>query len=372
MVNLYTKLRQIVEPTEAVARESQTISEVMGLMRRYGIYEIPVLYRRRPVGMVTYDVLSKRRRIPLTARVRNIMVPCPSLAWDSPLHRAMSLMVTTGHKAVAVTDLRGMFRGIVTRVGTLKAVLDSQELCRVRISEVQSQEGIPSVNEDTYLSEARHMMRSIDERSIPVMDRRGNAVGTVHMSDIVEMWLRQDRAKLVPGDKVMPRFRVRDVMRGTVPVAAPDDTLCDAISEMLEAETTYVLVVRDGRPERLISAWDMVEHLLSTLRGRKGVHIEITGLEEDVAVYDGIYWYLQKFLKKNARLCTPQNIKIHVKEVWKSKGPVRYELSIRLKTARKVFSTQSEHWDLFYALDLALGTAEKLLRKEKERTKKRK
>ena len=111
-----------------------------------------------------------------------------------------------------------------------------------------SGENIQSARADLDLLSARHLIDSHGIRHLVVVDNVGKTIGIVSDTDF----------RLFLGSNVFRNLQTLDtVMDRHMPHLAPEALLEEAICRMLEQETDYVIVTRNGIPLVIITERDM-------------------------------------------------------------------------------------------------------------------
>ena len=367
------RVKDIMKKTKLVAKKDQRLSEVLGKMKKHGIHEMPVVEKGRLMGFVDLDQLIRSRKVPMTTMVGNILTPNPSISPSDNLPKVAKDMISSDSKAMPVT-VKERFQGIVSRTDIIAQIPRIDELKGLQPGDVMTPNPT-CVSETDTVDHARKVMRELDERTIPVTDKNGQLIGSVDIMSIMDMLKMQDltkrsRARKAVGGKQRPRPLVRDIMSGTVAAIGQKATLKDIIKIMRTMNSSSVVITEKDSPIGIITQWDLLE-ILASMLPKEGVHIQITGLEhEDATIFDAIYWYVQKFLKKVSKRVRPTMLNIHGIEHMKDGITVRYSFSIKLMTSKKPFMVSREGYDLFEVVDQCLFALERMIEKKAGRRKK--
>jgi CBS domain-containing protein len=367
------RVKDIMKKTKLVAKKDQLLSEVLGKMKKHGIHEMPVVEKGRLMGFVDLDQLIRSRKVPMTTMVGNILTPNPSISPSDNLPKVAKDMISSDSKAMPVT-VKERFQGIVSRTDLIAKIPQIDELKGLQPADVMTP--TPTcVSETDTVDHARKVMRELDERTIPVTDKNGLLIGSVDIMSIMDILKMQDltkrsRARKAVGGKKRPRPLVRDIMSGTVAAIGQKASLKDIIRIMNSMNSSSVVITEKDSPIGIITQWDLLE-VLASMSPKEGVHIQITGLEhEDAAVFDAIYWYVQKFLKKVSKRVQPTMLNIHGIEHMKDGITVRYTFSVKLLTTKKPFMVSREGYDIFKVVDQCLFALERMIEKKAGRRKK--
>lgn len=121
----------------------------------------------------------------------------------------------------------------------------------LRVRDIMTRD-VVSVAEDSSLDSAAWKFASESVTGAPVRDARGNVIGVLSKSDLVDP-LRQ-------GDKDAP---VRDAMTFGVWAVHPDEPAIEAVKLMVEAAVHRVIVVRGpGKLEGIVTSMDVMRVLV--------------------------------------------------------------------------------------------------------------
>ena len=107
------------------------------------------------------------------------------------------------------------------------------------------------------LYEAYNRMIENDIRRLPVVDRRGNLLGVITLSDVIKTAaFTRDSAK-VESDLLANTRTVAAIMTESPITVAPDDTIQDAAEIMLENQVSGLPVVDGARVVGIITESDI-------------------------------------------------------------------------------------------------------------------
>src|SRR5437773_7326653 len=72
-----------------------TIGDALGKMKTHDVHELPVLERRKIVGVVTLRELMRRRKLPPNTQVSTVLQGRPELSPDTVLPEAAANILST-------------------------------------------------------------------------------------------------------------------------------------------------------------------------------------------------------------------------------------------------------------------------------------
>ncbi|MEM3493933.1 MAG: CBS domain-containing protein [Thermoplasmata archaeon] len=359
------KAKDIMTPKVITVEKETTLESALGIMKKYNVHVLPVMEKNKPIGVVTYEEFIKRRQWPMTTKVEAIMLPSPKVSPEATVEEVAEMMHTTGHRAILVVEGNAL-KGIVSRRDLVAAVSEIKDYAELPVSHIMSREPI-CISENETLDRARQLIKSLDETNIPVVDRKGKAVGVIGLKDIANA-LSRDRLKGRRDwlkESPLTTIEVKSIMNPPVTVS-PESNLREAINLMKKNKISSVLVVENSKPVGILTAADVVEFVASTL-SRPTAFVQITGLEEDHDTMEAFDHILTKGLKRIGRFLSPRMLNVHVSTIHKTGEVKYYTTAVRLTTNRGVFYARNSSWDLLECIDTTMRELEKRAKKEKER-----
>ena len=168
-----------------------------------------------------------------------------SIAPETSLKDAARLMSAEKISSLLV-ERDGVSVGIITETNIISA-LHQRYAPETTAADIMSQPLI-TARADLDLLSARHLIDSHGIRHLVVVDNVGKTIGIVSDTDF----------RLFLGSNVFRNLQTLDtVMDRHMPHLAPEALLEEAICRMLEQETDYVIVTRNGMPLGIITERDM-------------------------------------------------------------------------------------------------------------------
>jgi CBS domain-containing protein/ribosome-associated translation inhibitor RaiA len=344
------------------------LSEVLGHMRNNNIHEIPVVTGKKLLGIASYDMLMKRRNIPLTTKVEKIMTLPPRITEEESLPEIAEALMVGGHRALPVTTDDTML-GIVSRTDVVKAMRELDELKGLKVEKIMTPNP-HCIKENASILEARNLMKSLDERSIPVVDDNGRLTGVIGVKDLVDSFTKvKDSQKTRVTRRLKNReldIEVKGIMRRPPISVGKQNDVRKAVDLMVRNEISSVMVAEDGKPIGILTQADLIE-LLASFRESPQLYVQITGLEEDSEFFDVLYSIIRKNMKRISKIENPKILNLHVVQHHHDGLRSKFTLRARMTTDRKMYYTKAFEWDILKALDEVMKQLEKTIKKEKER-----
>jgi CBS domain-containing protein len=345
-----------------------TIGDALGKMKSHDVHELPVLERKKLVGVVTLRELMRRRSLPPETKVSTVLQVPPEITPDTPLPEAAEKMISTGFRAIPVAKGKALV-GIISRSDLIRALVETRALEGMLARDFMSPNPI-AVAEDDTVEHAIQIMRSLGERTVPVVDKHRHLKGVVGMKDIADLFARPkvreqygDRA----GREEKVVLEVKSVMRYPPITVGPDADVHHAAELMAKNHISSIVVTEKDEPVGIITTQDLMQFLAS-LRERDQLFVEISGLEDEPQdAFDEIYDIIQKEMRKIAEFVEPRTLAIHFQKYSPEGDRFKYSLRARFTTARHVYHAHHFDWDLHSAVKGLLEILHKIVQKEKER-----
>ncbi|MEM3341157.1 MAG: CBS domain-containing protein [Thermoplasmata archaeon] len=362
------KAKNIMTKDVVSAERHEKVSEILGRMKTHGIHEIPVIEKNKVLGLVSYSNILKKRQIPVSTAVENIMVRAPKVTEDHNIIDITRLMLDTDFKALPVIDNEDKIVGIVSRIDILKNVLGVKEVCQIPLEQVMMPDPI-TVSEDDDIMLARQKMLELSEQTLPVVDSLGRLSGVISGKDLAAIYTEAKKAGIDLKQKRKINIMVKSFMSRPAVSASSTATVEEAINLMLKHNVSSVIVVKEDKPIGVVTHWDLLE-LLAKEKEQEGVYIQITGMErQDAYETETIYDIIGKYMERINRLERPTHLNLHVSELVQRGGIPKYEIRVKLTTVKKMYFAQYSSWSVFECADEVLNRVERQVKKEVEKKK---
>ncbi len=350
-----------------VSRDEE-LSEVLGKMKTHDVHELPVGEKGKLEGIVTMRELMRRHTLPPTAKVSTVMQQPPKVDPSTPLPELAETLITTGFRALPVVHKKKTV-GMISRTDLVRALHENGALDGLGVREFMTPNP-QCVSEDDTVEHAVHVMQSLGERTIPVVDRNRQLKGALGLKDVVDLFGRPKKRKQL-GDYATEHEKVtvevKSVMRYPPVTIGADGELPRVAERMLRDNVSSVIVTQNDEPVGVVTKLDLM-HFLAGLREREQLFVEIGGLEgEPPETYDLIYDTIQKEIKRIALLVTPRTLSLFVQKYKPDGDNWKYSLRVRLATTHRMYYANHFDWDLHLALKALLETLYRRILKEKDR-----
>ena len=173
--------------------EDDTVSDVLGAMRKSGFQEIPVVSGGNYVGMVKYSTLLRKKSAIPSTKVKAVMTNLPTLTCISGVTEIAEIMVKENCRQLAVLDGKKIV-DVVTRNKIVGIASKMKALKDYKVWEIMTSP-VVTAKETEMLSEAVETMIDLDIRTLPIIDRLGNLSGVLGMKEVIEnSWKAGERS----------------------------------------------------------------------------------------------------------------------------------------------------------------------------------
>ncbi|MBA3044566.1 CBS domain-containing protein [archaeon] len=367
------KVKELMTKNIVATAPEKQVSEILGIMRKHDIHELPVIERNKLVGLVSYNHLIRRRKLALTSHVKSVMVSPPTISQNDSLITISDVLLTNGFRTVPVTEKKKII-GMVSRTDVIRATKMIGEITEMPVGRIMTSNPV-CVRENEGVIKAKDTMRDMGIRTLPVADKNGNIIGAFGLKDI-SSFFEANRNKSsrgeVSGERIPVNIEVKSVMHSPPITVDPKANIGTVIDLMTKHRISSVIVEEKRKPIGIVTQADILG-VLAGLKERKGAYVQITGLEEDPSVYNVMYEIIEKYLKKINKMITPQMLMLHVTTYHPKGKTAKYSVSAKLNTPRKLFVSKSgaqlHQWDLMKSLDEVMSHLERMVRQEKKKEK---
>ena len=379
------------ESVDANARAS----ELDGRFRETGAKAIVVVDDGEYVGLVTPRQLTASHVDPDT-KARSLVWSVARVDATEDVRRVAGLLVGSATKVLPVFE-GGSLVGVVTTEALLDAV--TPFLGVLDVSDVYT-EDLLTVTPETTLGTVVHHFREHRVTHLPVVPDEGpdagEPVGIVSIFDVVDFTTRAEErptggapgAFAAPGggasaggesggrthggfgeraggiDRMLD-LPVRDVMSTPVETGRPDESLDRAVSRMLDAGVSSLVVTENEQAVGIVTTTDVLRALTWTDDRRLPVQITNVDLLDDItreAVADLIEGVASKFADLSV---LEANVFLHEHEE-RLRGTPLIMARIRLFTDKGHFVGTGEGYGASHAIRLAANVLERQLLEGKE------
>ena len=344
------KLETLMETEYKSVDPEMGITDVVALMRAEDLHEIPVTEKKKLAGVISFGSIIRRKNMVAGMKARSVMEPAPPLNLDTATTTLAENFLSTGYRQLPIVRGNSLI-GIVPRANMITIIPKIKELKAIKVKGIMTT-SVKTVSEDEPLQAALEIMRNLEIRTLPVVDKNGLMTGIIGIKDIVNYAWGQQRRETRgerKGEKDPVDMKVRSLAVDAVLTIKPEDDLRTAVNIMQSKKVSALPVVEGDKLVGIITMYDLVQ-LLASFSHRNMVFTQITGLEEeDRYSLDMMDREIQSGLAKVSKIDRPTLFTMHVATHHSSGNNPKYSLHARLYTEHGAYIAHSEDWNLMKA-----------------------
>ena len=372
MPSAWPTASQLMSPDVVTVSEEAPISQAIGLMRSRSFHELPVLRRRKYLGLITFETIARRANLPLSTKVGHLLILPPVVTPSTSYSDLAEQLLASGLRAAPVADAKGSLVGIVSRTDLIREFPRLGAVGSAPVETIQSPAALV-VKETDRCATLFAQIRAIEDHPLPVVDRRGRLVGAVGISDLGRVLWRP-----VTGGKKDARVgrsiyevEVGTLMHSPAVTVERGATAAEAARLMQREKVSSVFVVEESRPVGVVSQADLLGLVVAA--SAKGptrvedVYVQITGLRgsSDPAVLSEIDRLVATGLRHIARQIRPTLLSLHFAPHANHRtGDATVEA--RLHTDRGIFYASHTGWNLLAGLAALMDELLTQIRRSRE------
>lgn len=322
------------------------VRDILSEMKATGYQDIPIMENGEFVGMVSYGTLLKKKGITGDSKIRNLMAGSSTVSPDDTLMDAAEKMVVSNSRQMAVITGSGKKKlaGIISRGDIVSVVSKLRTINEIAVWEIMTAPA-ESVKETDTMADAIELMRSLDIRTVPVLDTDGEVKGMVGMHEVIDNnWTAGYRSLSDIGDQV--KIQVGSVCTNHA-VTVPWDADIESVAEIMTDNRISTLpVLENGELKGVVTQYDILE-VVAACREREMLFVQLSGLSEsDKELTDQIYADIQSEVTKISKVGRPSSLTLHYGKYNDNGGRQKYSVTARLALDSEVFTAKEVGWDL--------------------------
>lgn len=337
-----------------------TLTKIIGLLREHDVYEV-FLPEGNRCGMLSARDLLRTANIE-TTKPSSLMSHVPVLPRNSTVGEAARLMadyrmrsmpVSDGQRIIGQVNSSRLLSELVGRVGR-----------DMRITSIATKEPA-AVETESSVAKARALMirKKIDH--LPVT-HEGRLAGILTSFDIL---FRISPAERIGRESIKAEtrrsfdFPVREAMNQHPLVHSTETSVELALESMLKAASTYVLVTQWDELQAIATYRDFMT-LLAEPESEADIPIFMVGLPDDPFEAEAAKAKFKRTINQLHRIFPDilearSVIKSKFTKPGKERG--RYEVSVSIKTSRRMYTYSDGGWELPAVYDLITDRLKRLM-----------
>jgi len=364
------RVKDIMSKEVITADPNDTVSDAIGLMKKHNISELPITENSEIIGLISDEKFIERRHLPFSTKLKHVMSKPPKINENDSIVELCEMLLSSGYRGLPVSSGNSDLVGFVSRTDIVTIIPDVDELGDIDVQEVMTPSPT-TVSEREAIAKAKSLMKNLDERVLPVVDKHGHLSGMIGIKDIVNggSWpIEREEKGERRGERDSPydNIEIQSLMNKPPVKILPSETIKKAANKMNEYNISTLVAADNGDIKGIITQYDLVE-IITTFREAEQVYVQITGLEASPGMYDQMYDLIQKYLKKINNVLKPLVLNIHVVTHKKEGNETKYSIRLRLNTDYGMFYANKYDWNIMKALDDSLESVKRKVFQEKEK-----
>ena len=344
------------------------LSEALGIMKKQGLQEIPVIEKKKLVGFLTIRTLTQRRKVPISALVKHFMVIPPTARPSDRIPDIAEKLMARDFSSLPVTS-KNELRGIISIHDIIKALSDDPALGNIPVETIMNFAPSTIKGDMGVLSCMGHFKLTGEDASA-VVDDTGDYLGSVTLPDLVSIMQKPPR-KLHKGHKGEKVHRDR-LLSSLVTLAKTLNrgaTVKDAVDLIMKQNTPVVHILEGRELVGSVSELDIMELLIRKTK-EGGPLVQIAGVDE-IRIMDAseLHQVINRFLGKIEKRSTVTAVTVRLRHHHHQTDTDKYTVNVKLTTPHDIIVRDGYDYDLVLAMAEAFDGIEKGIRKRKDKRK---
>lgn len=257
--------------------KEDSVSHLIGEFQNSNQKAALVFDKKRFIGVTSKDMLLKSRLNLSKLKAEKIIKKVPVLIGDEDVKEAARLIYTSNSAILPVIKKKVLI-GVISSIKLCTKLKEDKELCERKIEEFMVKETV-TIEEDDGIDKAIELMRKNNISRLPVVDKRGNVLNIISVSDIIELYTlrlgdsenhsntysgkapRQTRAYKNKNFH-LANYAVNNITFHTLITAKPDDSLCKVIDLMNNNAISSMVIVDNKKVLGIITSRDLIKLFL--------------------------------------------------------------------------------------------------------------
>jgi CBS domain-containing protein len=358
-----TKLEDVMDTKFPTLGPDDRLVDALLLMRKSGYQDIPVVDDGEYIGTINYGAILKKKNTSLDAKLRNLVNTPPTVYADTAITEVAELMVINNSRQIPVLSAnKKKVVGAIGRSQLIDLVVNIKAFKEIKVWEIMTNP-VESVKDTAMLDDALDIMRTLEIRTVPVVNSANSVVGMVGMREVIDNNWKSDN-KLVSdisgtsGKSKKNPLTVESVCTTVVYSMNWDDDV-EAAVELMSAHKISTLPVLEGKAlVGILTQYDIIE-LISACKERQYLFIQISGLDDaDKAYTAAMYDAIESEVAKINKIVRPESLTLYVAKYNEKGEKNKYSITARLITDRRAFNAKEVGWDIVKVTSDVMKTIE--------------
>lgn len=357
---------------------NERMSKALGIILNERIHNLIVFDKNKYEGFFGYKQLVRLyNRAPKITKVGYFLFKPTKISKNDSLVDIADLMYKGNYKILPVIE-KNKAIGVVSEGDILKISGNLDELKNKKIREIMSSSPFYIKKKDK-LSKAISLLREKNISRLPVLDDSNKVIGLLEAFDVLREIVpkesvsgKQDFGQIIDEKVAVSKALVSSLMNSNVVKANADDVLLKKLDEMNKLnESTIIVVDEKDNLRGIIAPKDIIEHLAS-LKKKRGVYVQISGLNElQISSFEKteVNRLIEDTVQKLGEIEKINFLALHVKSYHEKGRKIKYSLRSRVSTDSGLFTTKAWGWDLIDVCSNLLKDMERIVIKEERKKK---
>ncbi len=317
-----------------------TLSHCLGLMKKYAIHQLPVIYDNELKGMLILKKIITKDLDPTTAKAGHLAVSTPVLLQDDDVEDASEKILQSDMRAMPVVDRKKVV-GILSETDLLR-LIDKDHAIKKIMTKCEY------LTPDDDIGKAKKIMAYENISRIPILDK-GNIVGVIGTLDLIDVVLKAKQslgANVRSGDKgfkeptSIDKIKLETIMKKPT-VISRDSSVKEVANLLMKKEE---VIIKDDNEFCIVTPKDIIEVIA---KPEKGVYVQIINLgKEDPIIASKIDDSTTKFVQKIGKeIENIQALYLYI-ERHEKLGKTKYSVRTRFLTPIGMFVSKAWGWEL--------------------------
>jgi CBS domain-containing protein len=315
-----------------------TIEKAISIMDSKGIKELPVIRRKKYIGILFYyDTISSN--LDKNEKITGLIRKAHTLRPRDSIDGAILGLRDSGIGALAVVDDDKRVVGIVSDYDVLKLLINSRVFDNYKVEDVAIRK-FPILRTEDTIARAKYLAAVNEVDQLPIVDNFDKVVGEVLLSDIMRYSAsssagRKKGKRNFTANKAATDPNAKSIMeiaRRELPQIYLTINLRRALEIMLSAKMKGAVVIgNDNKPVGIVTRKSLLE-LLGGANVGEHINVELSGdYNWDFAINaKSEVGKREAFLYTSAKI---NQIRIHLKTIRGVDG--KYQLNLEAKGKRR-------------------------------------
>lgn len=346
------KLEDLMSTKFETVDQEMGLSDVVAVMKAKNLHEIAVVNGKKLLGVISFGTIIRKKNSVIGQKAKHVMEIPPSIKIDTAVTEVAETFISTGYRNLPI--MRGsQIIGVVSRGDIVSLIKDIKEIRTIPVRNVMSS-NVQAIEEKDKVKDALDLMRRLDIRTVPVVNKDFKLTGIIGIRDIVNYaWAGSGTKGIKKGAYVSNsnpvEINVDSIMKDSPVTIKPDSTLNEAVKLMTGKKISTLPVMENDVLIGVITKYDVLE-LIASVRKRDEVYMQISGLEEeDRLSLDVMEREIQTGLQKVSKISRPMQFTIHVAKYNGTGNRAKYSLNGRLHTEYNAYNVNAVDWNLIKA-----------------------